>query len=57
MGGAWNVHAAAFYAAEALGIEDDLHQDFFDAIHKDGRSLTDTDKLAAFFANYGVSED
>ncbi|MGO1625474.1 MAG: thiol:disulfide interchange protein DsbA/DsbL [Halomonadaceae bacterium] len=57
MGGAWNVHAQAFYAAEELGIEKDLHQDFFDAIHKDGRSLTDTDKLAAFFASYGVSED
>lgn len=57
MGGAWNVHAAAFYAAQELGIEEDLHEDFFDAIHKDGHELTDTDELAAFFADYGVSED
>ncbi|WP_311945366.1 thiol:disulfide interchange protein DsbA/DsbL [Halomonas piscis] len=57
MGGAWNVHARAFYAAQELGIEEDLHKDFFDAIHKDGRELTDTDELAAFFADYGVSED
>lgn len=57
MGGAWNTHAAAFYAAESLGIEEDLHADFFHAIHEDGESLTDADDLAAFFANYGVSED
>lgn len=57
MGGAWNVHAKAFYAAQELGIEEDLHEDFFDAIHKEGRELTDTDELAAFFADYGVSED
>lgn len=57
MGGAWNVHAGAFYAAQELGIEEKLHDDFFDAIHKQDRSLTDTDKLATFFANYGVSEE
>ncbi|GAA3909483.1 thiol:disulfide interchange protein DsbA [Halomonas cibimaris] len=57
MGGAWNVHAGAFYAAQALGIEDELHADFFDALHEQGRELTDTDTLAAFFSNYGVSQD
>ncbi|MGM0521127.1 MAG: thiol:disulfide interchange protein DsbA/DsbL [Pseudomonadota bacterium] len=57
MGGDWNTHATAFYAAQSLGIEDALHADFFHAIHEEGRSLTDTDELAEFFANYGVSED
>ncbi|SDM93591.1 thiol:disulfide interchange protein DsbA/DsbL [Vreelandella arcis] len=57
MGGDWNTHANAFYAAQALGIEDDLHADFFDAIHQDERSMTDSDDIAAFFANYGVSEE
>lgn len=57
MGGDWNTHATAFYAAEQLGIEDDLHADFFTAIHEDGQALNDTDDLAAFFANYGVSEE
>lgn len=57
MGGDWNTHATAFYAAEQLGIEDDLHADFFAAIHEDGQALNDTDDLAAFFANYGVSEE
>jgi thiol:disulfide interchange protein DsbA len=57
MGGDWNTHATAFYAAEQLGIEEDLHADFFTAIHEDGQALNDTDDLAAFFANYGVSEE
>jgi protein dithiol oxidoreductase (disulfide-forming) len=57
MGGDWNTHATAFYAAESLGIEDELHADFFNAIHQDGRSLTETDDIAAFFAEYGVSEE
>lgn len=57
MGGDWNTHATAFYAAEQLGIEEDLHADFFTAIHEDGQALNDTDDIAAFFANYGVTED
>ncbi|MDN7132185.1 thiol:disulfide interchange protein DsbA/DsbL [Halomonas sp. MC140] len=57
MGGDWNTHATAFYAAESLGIEDELHADFFNAIHQEKQSLTDPDDLAEFFANYGVSEE
>lgn len=57
MGGDWNTHANAFYAAKELGIEEDLHADFFDAIHQDERSLTDEDDIAAFFTDYGVSEE
>ncbi|GHC34476.1 thiol:disulfide interchange protein DsbA/DsbL [Aidingimonas halophila] len=57
MGGDWNQHAAAFYAARELGILDDLHDDFFTAIHEEGRSLTSEDDLADFFSDYGVSEE
>ncbi|MBR2512816.1 MAG: thiol:disulfide interchange protein DsbA/DsbL [Halomonas sp.] len=57
MGGDWNIHANAFYAAKSLGIEEELHADFFEAIHEDGRALTDADDIAAFFADYGVSEE
>lgn len=57
MGGDWNTHATAFYAAESLGIEEELHADFFNAIHQEKQSLTETDEIAAFFANYGVSEE
>lgn len=57
MGGDWNTHATAFYAAQELGILDDTHDDFFHAIHEEGRSLTDVDDIADFFSDYGVSED
>lgn len=57
MGGDWNTHATAFYAAESLGIEEELHADFFNAIHQDKQSLTEPDEIAAFFADYGVSEE
>lgn len=57
MGGDWNQHAVAFYAAEELGILDAVHEDFFDAIHEGGRRLTEIDDIAAFFSDYGVSEE
>lgn len=57
MGGAWNTHAFAFYAAEQLGILEELHADFFHAIHEEGRDLTSEDEIAAFFSDYGVSEE
>lgn len=57
MGGDWNRHALAYYAAEELGIAEAVHADIFDAIHQRNRSLTQDDDLAAFFSDYGVSED
>ncbi|MBB3190228.1 thiol:disulfide interchange protein DsbA/DsbL [Halomonas cerina] len=57
MGGAWNQHALAFYAAQELGILDAVHDDFFHAIHEENRSLTEIDEIAAFFSDYGVSEE
>lgn len=57
MGGDWNTHAFAFYAAQQLGILDALHDDFFHAIHEEGRRLNTPDDIAAFFSNYGVTEE
>lgn len=57
MGGDWNKHAMAFYAAEELGILDEFHDDFFHAIHEDGKKLTAQDDIAEFFSDYGVSEE
>ncbi|MBS9404675.1 thiol:disulfide interchange protein DsbA/DsbL [Halomonas sp. TRM85114] len=57
MGGDWNQHALAFYAAQELDILDAVHEDFFHAIHEEGESLTDADDIAAFFSDYGVSEE
>lgn len=53
----WKTHANAFYAAQALGIGEELHSEFFNRIHRDGQRLLSTDALAAFFAEYGVTED
>ncbi|TDO97978.1 thiol:disulfide interchange protein DsbA/DsbL [Marinomonas balearica] len=53
----WVAHAKAFYVADILGIEHELHSDLFNAIHQDHRRLNNEDDLAEFFADYGVSED
>jgi thiol:disulfide interchange protein DsbA len=58
---AWNalgeVHARAFYAAEALGKLEEMHQAFFNEIHIE-RNLLDTEaKLASFFGRFGVDEE
>ncbi len=57
MGGDWNTHATAYFAADQLGILEQTHADFFDAIHQDGRSLNSVDDIAAFFSDYGVSQE
>lgn len=51
---AWISHAKAYYAFEALGITEQVHRPFFDAIHKGGQKLADESSIQAFLANYGV---
>ncbi len=55
-GAAWKVHAQAFYAAQALGVQEKLHQPLFDAIVRDRKPLGSEAELARFFATYGVEE-
>lgn len=52
----WEVHARAYYAAEQLGVLDQIHKPLFDALHVDKRKLFNVDELAAFFAEHGVAE-
>jgi len=57
----WNalseLHARAYYTAEALGKLDEMHQAFFNEIHVE-RNLLDTEqKLAQFFARFGVDAE
>jgi len=33
----WEIHARAYYAAKLMGELDRFHEDFYDAIHQDGR--------------------
>lgn len=54
----WNdllrLHARAFYTAEALGKGAEMHTAFFDEIHERRNRLDSEEKLAEFFARFGV---
>jgi thiol:disulfide interchange protein DsbA len=52
----WTKHAKAYYTAEALGVADKLHADFFEAIQKKGEDLETEEQLAKFFVAHGVKE-
>jgi len=53
----WELHARAYYAAQALGVVDKTHADFFKEIHDKRKKLATPDELAAFYLRYGVSRD
>lgn len=57
----WNalmeVHAKAFYAAEALGVLDKMHMPLFQALNVDRRRLATESELADLFAANGVSRE
>lgn len=57
----WNegtrLHARVFYTAEVLGKLEDLHTLIFREIHVNGNQLNTEDKIAAFFAQHGVSKE
>lgn len=55
-GANWEPGARAYYAAEALGVLDQLHPLLFEAFHKK-RKLNTEDELAAFFAEHGVDQE
>jgi thiol:disulfide interchange protein DsbA len=52
----WSKHAKAYYTAEALGVVDKVHADFFDAIQNKKEKLETEAELATFFAAHGVNE-
>jgi len=57
----WNptneIHARMYYTAEALGKLDEMHEAFFTALHRDGKTLTREDDIRKIFAEFGVSND
>lgn len=53
----WAAHAKAYYTAEALGVVDEVHVDFYDAIQNKKQALESEAELAKFFADHGISED
>ena len=57
----WNsvteLHARAFYTAQALGVLGKLHDALFLALNEQGNPLNSEERIAALFANYGVSAE
>ncbi|MEZ5523708.1 MAG: thiol:disulfide interchange protein DsbA/DsbL [Pseudomonadales bacterium] len=53
----WEIHARAYYAAQALGILEQSHEDLFEALHKHRKPLVTQESLAAFYTEYGVTEE
>ncbi len=56
-GKTWEVHAKAYFAAEAMGIEDKVRQPLFDALVKDRRPLNDVESLASFIGSLGFDKE
>ena len=52
----WEKHAKAYFTAEALGIVDKVHADFFDAIQNKKQKLDTEEELLKFFTAHSVSE-
>lgn len=50
----WQLHAAAFYTAEVLGVLDKFHQPFFDAIHAGNQRMGGKSDIREFFTGIGV---
>lgn len=53
----WVPHARYYFAAESMGLLDQLHQPLFKALHDDKRPLLSDDQLIAFAAEQGVDKD
>ena len=49
--------AKAYYTAEKLGVLDKIHEQLFDAIHRDRRNIFDDDAIKAFFIEQGINGD
>jgi thiol:disulfide interchange protein DsbA len=52
----WGKHAKAYFTAEALGIVDKIHDDFFDAVQNKKEKLETEEQLTKFFVAHGVNE-
>lgn len=57
LGRSWEPHAYAFYALEAMGELDRVHDALFDALAGERRPLNTPEALADFVAGYGVDAE
>jgi len=54
LGRGWVNHARAYFAAELMGVLDELHEPFFSALHDKKMRLFDDNSIADWFAAQGV---
>ena len=52
----WTEHARAYYAFKLMGVLDQVHRQFFDAIHLQRRRLDSVDTIAEFVTEQGLDE-
>lgn len=57
LGESWAPHAIAYYALEALGELDKVHDALFDALAGERRPLNSAEALADFVADHGVDSE
>lgn len=50
----WRIHAKAFYVAQVLGVLDSTHPAMFDAMHRQGQSLSDQASIRVLFLEHGA---
>ncbi len=52
----WIFMAKVFYTAQEVGVLEQSHDAFFDALHRDKKELYTVEKIAKFFTQFGVKE-
>ena len=57
MNDVWALHARVYYTAEKLGVLDEVHQAFYDAIHDQGRQLRSESAILRFINQRGLDAD
>ncbi|MFO8005014.1 thiol:disulfide interchange protein DsbA/DsbL [Thioalkalivibrio sp.] len=53
----WALHARVYYAAAQMGVLDQVHQPFFDAIHAQGRNMRSESAILRFIDQRGLDAD
>jgi thiol:disulfide interchange protein DsbA len=53
----WALHARVYFAAKELGVFDEIHQAFFDAIHAQGRQMRSESAILRFVDQRGLDAD
>ena len=50
----WELDARVFYTFEALGVTEDLHEAYFEAIHKDRKPFVTEEQVASWASEHGI---